>query len=207
MKAKQKKTWWSRVLVGLGVAMILAGIGCVGLFFVGPPGGTAGIIPTESISSQSDPNPTPQDVRKAAEEGPANKTLYLTVPKLGLKDLMVHDSLSEEKLAESAIHVPKTGFPWQQGANSYIAGHRMGFLGTGSFLVFFRLNELASGDEIILEDSLGKEYLYRVTGSMVVTPQDVEVLEPVAGKSIISLQTCTLPTFSDRLVVQGELVA
>jgi sortase A len=71
--------------------------------------------------------------------------------------------------------------------------------------VFFRLNGLASGDEIILKDSIGNEYIYRVTKSMVVTPQDVEVLEPVVGKSIISLQTCTLPTFSDRLVVQGEL--
>jgi sortase A len=26
------------------------------------------------------------------------------------------------------------------------------------------------------------------------------------GKSIITLQTCTLPDFTDRLVVQGKLV-
>ena len=190
--------------------MIVVGIGLVGLFFIGPPGGTAGNIPADSISSENDDDPTPtsrQDVREPVNDGPADKTLYLTVPKLGLNDLKVHDSLSEEKLGESAIHVPETGFPWQKGANSYIAGHRMGFFGTDSFLVFFRLNELASGDEIILKDSIGKEYNYRVTKSMVVTPQDVEVLEPVAGKSTISLQTCTLPTFSDRLIVQGELVA
>src|SRR4051794_8939508 len=146
MKADHKKTWWSRVLVGLGVAMIVVGIGCVGLFFIGPPGGTAGNIPAESISSDNDPTPTPQDVREPVNEGPADKTLYLTVPKLGLNDVKVHDSLSEEKLGESAIHVPETGFPWQQGSNTYIAGHRMGFFGTSSFLVFFRLNELTSGD-------------------------------------------------------------
>ncbi len=83
----------------------------------------------------------------------------------------------------------------------------MGFAGSDSFLVFLRLNELESGDEILLKDSTGKEYLYRVVGGMVVTPQDVEVLNPVAGRSIVSLQTCTLPDFANRLIVQGELVA
>jgi hypothetical protein len=132
MKAKRKKTWWRQVLVGLGVAMILVGIVCVGLFFIGPPGGTAGNIPAESISADNDPTPT-QNVREPVNEGPADKTLYLTLPKLGLTDVKVHDSLSEEKLGESAIHVPETGFPWQQGANTYIAGHRTGFFGTDSF--------------------------------------------------------------------------
>ncbi|MDQ4004084.1 MAG: sortase [Actinomycetota bacterium] len=32
-------------------------------------------------------------------------------------------------------------------------------------------------------------------------------MDPVAGKSIVSLQTCTLPDYSDRLIVRGELVA
>jgi sortase A len=42
---------------------------------------------------------------------------------------------------------------------------------------------------------------------MVVAPEDVEVMEPAAGKSVVSLQTCTLPDFSNRLIVQGELVS
>jgi len=42
---------------------------------------------------------------------------------------------------------------------------------------------------------------------MVVGPQQVEVMNAAAGKSIVSLQTCTLPDFSERLVVQGERVA
>ena len=41
--------------------------------------------------------------------GPADKTLYLTVPKLGLEDAPVYDSVDEEKLKESTIHVPATG--------------------------------------------------------------------------------------------------
>ncbi len=196
MKAKQKKAWWRRLLVQLGVVMVLAGLGCIALFFAGPPGGTAGNVPTGR-----DPAPAREVM------GPADKTLYLTVPKLGIEDIKVHDSVSEEKLGESAIHVPETGFPWQQGANTYIAGHRMGYYGTDSFLIFFRLNELESGDEIILEDSTGNKYVYRITGEMVATPEDVEVMDPVAGKSMVSLQTCTLPDFSNRLIVQGELVS
>ena len=177
----------------LGAAMVVAGLGLVALFFVGPPGGTAGDIPTGVA-------PTTR-----VEDGAT--TLYLTVPKIGIQHLKVHDSYSQERLDESAIHLPETGFPWQEGANTYIAGHRTGFFGTGSFLVFFRLNELAPGDEVVLEDSAGGRYAYRVTETLVVGPDDTEVLDPVAGKSIVSLQTCTLPDYSDRLVVRGEKVA
>src|SRR5919199_2846985 len=186
-----------RFLRVLGALMILAGLGCVALFFIGPPGGTAGEIP----SPVSDHAPA-QD-----SGGPADKTLYLTIPKLGLKNLTVYDSYSEEKLHDSLIHLPDTGFPWQPGANTYIAGHRMGYFGTDSFLVFFRLNELERGDEITLEDSLGREYDYRVTEQLVVGPEDVRVMDPVVGRSVVSLQTCTLPDYSNRLIVRGELVS
>ncbi len=179
----------------LGTVMILVGLGLVALFFVGPPGGTAGSIPTGAKTSP------------AEAESPADGTLYLTVPEVGIQDLEIHNSSSEEDLDDSAIHLPETGFPWQPGANTYLAGHRMGFFGTDSFLVFFRLNELGPGDEIILEDEAGDRYVYRVTESLVVGPEDTQVLDPVPGKSIVSLQTCTLPDYADRLVVRGELLA
>src|SRR5947209_13160911 len=78
--------------------------------------------------------------------GPTDKTLYLTIPKIGLQDKAVYDSLSEEKLKESAIHLPGTGFPWQRGANTYIAGHRLGYFGTDSWLIFYKLNEFDKGN-------------------------------------------------------------
>lgn len=138
--------------------------------------------------------------------GPSDKTLYLTVPKLGLDEVPVFDSVSEEKLAEGTIHVPATGFPWQNGANVYIAGHRLGYPNTRSLNVFYDLDKLAAGDEIFLKDSAGGEYVYGVTEQRVVPPDNVEVMNAAEGKSIISLQTCTLPDFADRLVVQGELI-
>jgi sortase A len=57
-----------------------------------------------------------------------------------------------------------------------------------------------------LQDSAGGEYVYRVTEQNVVPPDNVEVMNPIEGKSLISLQTCTLPDFAERIVVQGELV-
>jgi sortase A len=175
----------------LGTVMVLAGLALIALFFLGLPGGTAGNVPAKG----SDPGAS------------GGAVLYLTIPELGLEGLKVYDSLSEERLDESAIHVPGTGFPWQSGANTYIAGHRMGYFGTDSFLVFFRLNQLNPGDQVILEDTLGGRYAYRVTETLVVGPQDASVMDPVPGRSIVSLQTCTLPDYADRLIVRGELVA
>jgi sortase A len=138
--------------------------------------------------------------------GPDDKTLYLTVPDLGLTDVPVYNSVEDEKLEESVVHVPATGFPWQDGANTYIAGHRLGYEGTGSYLVFYYLDQLGDGDEIKLKDEAGNIYKYRVTGQKIVNPDNVEVMEPQDGKSIVSLQTCTLPDYEQRLIVQGELV-
>jgi sortase A len=41
----------------------------------------------------------------------------------------------------------------------------------------------------------------------VVSPTDFSVTEPIEGKDILTLQTCTLPDYAQRLVVQAEKVA
>ena len=138
--------------------------------------------------------------------GPEDKTLYLTVPKIGLEDVPIYDSTSEEALTKSAIHVPATGFPWQEGANTYIAGHRLGYPDTGSFEIFFDLNLLEEGDEITVTDSAGDQYVYNVTLQEVVGLENVEVMNPVEDKSVVTLQTCTLPDYRERIIVQGDLV-
>ena len=138
--------------------------------------------------------------------GPEDKTLSIAIPKIGVEGIPVFDTLSEEKLREGTVHIPATGYPWQEGANVFVAGHRIGFEGTPSYYVFYRLDELREGDEIRLTDAAGREYLYRVTRSKVVGPDNVEVMNAVEGESLITLQTCTLPDYEERLIVQGELV-
>jgi sortase A len=138
--------------------------------------------------------------------GPEDKTLSLDIPKLGIQGIPAFDTVSEEKLRDGTVHIPATGYPWQEGANVFIAGHRIGFEGTLSSYVFYRLDELVEGDEIRLQDTAGREYLYRVTKRIVVGPDAVDVMNAVDGKSLITLQTCTLPDYKERLIVQGELV-
>lgn len=148
-------------------------------------------------------------VRGPRVDAPKEKTLKLTVPKLErVEGVPVYDAAKseyEDAMHDGTAHVKGTGFPWQKGANVYIAGHRVGFPGTKSNLVFWDLDKLKKGDEILLTDADGKRYTYKVFDKFVVDPDAVRVLRPVPGKNVVSLQTCTLPDYSKRLVVQGEL--
>ncbi|MDQ3966660.1 MAG: sortase, partial [Actinomycetota bacterium] len=81
-----------------------------------------------------------------------------------------------------------------------------GFLFTKTPYVFYELEQLEPGDEIVVKDREHKEYTFRVYDSMTVQPEDFWVTYPIPDKTVISLQTCTpIPTFEDRLVIRGEL--
>jgi sortase A len=120
---------------------------------------------------------------------PTDTTMYLTVPKLGLHDIPVLEGMSEAVLSQGVGHVPGTGYPWASGSNTYIAGHRLGYPGTISDHVFWRLPSLAVGDEVILEDSLGQTHTYQVSEILEVPPTDLSVMGST-GKDMVSLQTC-----------------
>ncbi len=145
----------------------------------------------------------------AAATPPLNATMSLTVPEMGrVSDAPVYTGPADApELDDGALHLQGTGFPWQGGANTYIAGHRLGYPSTGSFLIFRDLNTLENGDEVILTDANGTTYTYSVFREFVVGPNDQRVTQPVPGKTVVSLQTCTLPNFTDRLIVQAELVS
>ena len=156
-----------------------------------------------SASSAASPAPSP------LAAAPDDRALRITVPGMARVDrvpvVSSHPS-DEAALRRGALHVEGTGFPWQRGSNTYIAGHRLGFPGTASDRLFWDLGRLADGDAVLLEDSSGRVYEYAVFREMVVGPKDVSVTAPVDGKSVVTLQTCTLPDYSRRLVVQAELV-
>jgi len=168
----------------------------------------------------TDEEETAEEDEEAAPTTPDDPTLYLSVPKLGISSAVVVDG--EAGLELGAQHLEGTGYPWQKGANIYIAGHRVGWPGTGSDHIFYSLPSMAEGDEITLHDSLGQEYTYRVSEVFAVTPFDMWVTEPVAGRDMITLQVCTEtpddwwtigPSLmssgpeSGRLMVQADLVS
>ena len=142
-------------------------------------------------------------------DAPDNSTMKLTIPEMQrVNEVPVYDgpATDEAALHDGALHVRPTGFPWQTGSNVYIAGHRLGFPGTKSYLVFWDLDKLEEGDEVILTDANGTRYTYAVFNKFVTGPADTSVLQPVPGQNVVSLQTCTLPDYSERLIVQAELV-
>ena len=91
--------------------------------------------------------------------GPQDKSLAVTVPEMDrVEDATVPDAAGddEEALGDyAAIHLKGTGFPWQEEANVYLAGHRLGYPNTDNFLAFWDLDELQNGDEVFVEDADG----------------------------------------------------
>ena len=153
------------------------------------------------------------DVRSVGDAGaatpPKSERLTLSIPELKrVQNIPVYtgDSGDKGKLAAGALHLDDTGFPWQAGSNVYIAGHRLGYPRTKSWLVFWNLNRLEPGDRLYLEDADGRRYKYVVFDKEVVEPSDTSVKKPIKGKSIVTLQTCTLPDYKDRFIVRAQRV-
>src|ERR671916_1169902 len=144
-----------------------------------------------------------------ALEPAEDKTLKLTVPKMAeiKNDVIPTGQGTNEALFRdyAGVRLPLTGFPWHETANVYIAGHRVGFPGTNSDMAFYDLENLANGDEIYVEDAEGRQYTYEVFNKEIVEPTDLSVLKRIEGKNILTLQTCTLPDYSDRVIYQAEL--
>jgi len=132
----------------------------------------------------------------AAPVAPADTTMYLTVPKIGIYDIPVVEGTTEASLTAGAGHLTGSGYPWVPGSNTYIAGHRLGYPGTPSDHVFYNLPNLVAGDEILLTDSNGTTYTYAVSEILEVSTTDMSVTQPIAGRDVVSLQTC-IENFGD----------
>ncbi len=133
----------------------------------------------------------------------------LTIGAIGVYDAPVFDSDSQWALANGVAHDPETSLPWSPTAqrNVYLAGHRMGYRGTWSRLIFYNLDELAQGDRVVLKDRAGRTYEYQVSETFVADPEDVWVMGQVRGRDMVTLQTCTpYPTYEKRLIVRADRV-
>jgi sortase A len=173
--------------------------------------------PQEMATEEEPTEEEPAEEAPRAPAVPEDPTLYLTVPKLGLYDHTVRNDDSEVALDLGAAKLPDTGFPWEQkDTNTYIACHRLGWPGNESYNQCLNLPLMQQGDQIFLEDSLGRAYEYRVTEALQITAQDTWIKRPTEGKDVVSLQTCieTLgnvwtmgPNWTARYVVQAEKVS
>jgi sortase A len=193
-----------------------------------PPGPLPQPEPSEPEPSQPEPSRPEQPQRQAQTDWPGPKpgeedllngprhfelvdgaVMGLTVRAIGIHNAPVFDSNSQWALDNGVVHVPRTSFPWSntEQRNVYLAGHRLGYSGTASRLLFYRLGELRRGDEVVLKSREGRTYRYRVTESFVVSPSDRWVMGQVRNRDMVTLQTCTpIPAFNKRLIVRAERI-
>jgi sortase A len=195
----------------LSLALVGAGVALIAFFFLNQGS-------ESTATNEADPEgfnvpelvPSRENNKEVSAEAPEDKTLTVTAPKMSrFQNDTVPDAEGDDEEAlknYAAIHLKGTGFPWEEEANVYLAGHRLGYPGTESFLAFYDQDKLEVGDEIYVEDSEGRKYTYRVFKSLVVDPTDLWVTEPIEGKNILTLQTCTLPDYTRRIITQAELV-
>jgi sortase A len=121
----------------------------------------------------------------------------IKIPKIHIEKAVV-EGVGVPDLKKGPGHYPESPMPGQPG-NAAIAGHR-----TTYGAPFFRLDELAPGDEIRVTTRQG-DFLYRVSGTQIVRPDQNEVLTNTEDNRL-TLTTCH-PRFSarQRMIVTATL--
>jgi sortase A len=192
----------------LSLLMIAAGVALIASFFL------AGRLDSTATNNDNPGGFNVPKLESAPDEntsstGPENKALELTVPAMSRieNDVIPYTTGTDEEALKThaAVHLEGTGFPWDDEANVYIAGHRLGYPNTESWLTFWDLDNVGVGDEIYVTDANGTKYTYKVYRTFIVKPSDTHVTATEPGKNILTLQTCTLPDYEQRLIVQADL--
>lgn len=159
------------------------------------------------ITLSSGPKKSDEEGSLAEAPTPSSTAMTLTVPKMGKSGQPIGEGVDPATLINGAGHAPTTGYPWIPGSNTYIAGHVLGYAGTGSYMDFAALPSMTYGDTITLTDANGTNYNYTVSEILQVSIYDLWVMDPT-GKDQVSLQTCINPPAYDvRLVVRGDLTS
>jgi len=132
------------------------------------------------VVARRDPAPRPR---------PRDDTLFtIDVPRLGLV-AGVHEGQSLAVLGRGPGHLPGSALPGEVG-NVVIPGHR-----TVAPHPFLDIDRLQNGDEIVLS-AADQRFVYTVTGTAVVSPDDTSVTDPTSTP-MLTLYACH-PKGSDR---------
>ena len=120
-----------------------------------------------------------------------------------------NENVIENDLQQGVIHYPTTSLPGQTGNTAFFGHSSNNILNPGKYkFAFVLLHDLVEGDVFYLTYG-GKVYAYKVFSTQIVNPNDVSVLNPVAGHAATAtLITCDPPgTSINRLVVTGDQIS
>lgn len=192
------------LLFGLGVGGLVLLIFLFGFFnevVIAPfiqPGSHASATPIILSSDGVAPTATPEVI----------------IPKINVELPIIYGSSNNESdiensLEDGVVHYPTTSAPGQQGNAAFFGHSSNNIFNPGKYkFAFVLLHTLEPGDIFYLTNG-GKVYTYKVYDKKIVEPTEVDVLNPVAGKTATAtLITCDPPgTSLHRLVVWGEQIS
>ena len=126
----------------------------------------------------------------------------IEIPKINV-NLPIYHGTSDEVLSVGVGHVYNSSLPIG-GINtrSVLTGHR----GLPNAKLFTRLDEIVEGDLFFVRIQ-DKTLAYKVNNIEVIEPEDIDAVNIIEGKDLVSLITCTpYGINTHRLVVTGERV-
>lgn len=124
----------------------------------------------------------------------------IQIPKIHVK-LPIWHGTEREALFNGVGHLRESSLPvGGESTRCVLTGHR----GLPNSSMFTRLDELKEGDFFFLK-VCGKTLAYKVYGTEVIEPDDMEKLRSEEGRDVVSLVTCTpYGINTHRLIVNGE---
>jgi sortase A len=130
---------------------------------------------------------------------PGDALTRIVIPRLGV-DTIVVEGTTLSALRAGAGHYQQSSLPCDNG-NAAIAGHR-----TTYGKPFANVDQLSSGDRIMLITPIGRCTYQVVRAPWITHPADFSVISQRKG-SLLTLTTCHPPgTADERLIVRARLV-
>lgn len=118
--------------------------------------------------------------------GLPNETFgVISIPKLNL-EMPLYLGATDENMAKGAAVLSGTSVPiGDSNTNAVIAGHR----GWGGAAYFRYITELSIGDEVVITN-LWERLRYRVVGTKIIEPHEIENILIQPGRDMVTLLTC-----------------
>jgi len=174
-------------------------------YFLNPPKPSAPVAATSPVVSAE---PVVANLAEAAPPGNV-----ISIPKIKVASVpivlepTINEAAIQKSLQSGVVHYAGTALPGEK-SNIVIVGHSSNdWWEPGNYkFIFALLEKMVVGDQIQVNYQQ-KKYVYEVTGTKVVEPTEISVLQPTSEPQL-TLITCTPPGTSwKRLVVVAKQVS
>lgn len=127
----------------------------------------------------------------------------ITIPQLNI-NLPIFNGTSNEAMSFGSGTLSPSQMMGQ--GNYALASHHIFDVVKKSDLLFSPLEKAVAGQKIYITDKTSV-WEYTITEKFIVSPEQVEVLDEIPNKKVITLITCTDLEATQRIIVRGELTA